>query len=299
MKTVFIINSKANSKEIQTLLEKIKQYDPKSIIEWTQYSNHALEIAQKYAVATQENIHLFACGGDGLIHEVVNGIVGYDHILFSIIPIGTGNDFIKSLKPYKKKNFWDLKKYKDSILYSCDVMKINEEYAINTISFGFDVHVAKAVNYYKNKTRFKGILPYYFGMLRSLNQPLDQSCQIKIDHKKWKRISFAFLVLCNGSYYGGGYLPCPNAKWNDGWIDLCIIHDVKKLQILRFSKLYQKGEHIEKLSEYVQIERGKTIKIDSDNCPIAANLDGEIRELVNPVITILPNAITLCLPNLK
>ena len=183
MKYVFIINPHSGNNEHNQLKDKITKHfkGKKIIIEKTTAPKQATIIAKSYASNTTELIHMFACGGDGTIHEIVNGIAGCNHIILSIVPIGTGNDFIKSLDNYSKSDFLDLSKYDRPILMPCDLMLVNNEYAINTISLGFDVHVAKHVNTFRKKINIGGIIPYYLGMLASLIKPLNEKLNISMD----------------------------------------------------------------------------------------------------------------------
>ena len=148
MKDVFIINPKGQKKEQLELIHQIQEVfqGRRIIIEKTNGPGHARFIAQKYALKTEEPVHLYACGGDGTLHEVVNGMAQAPHIYLSILPIGTGNDFIKSFEGLTKQDFLDLSAYQDAIEMDCDLLKVNGEYALNSVSIGFDVHVADAAN---------------------------------------------------------------------------------------------------------------------------------------------------------
>ena len=100
MKDVFIINPYSGKKEQYALMQQIKEnfQGKRIIIEKTKNSGHAQFIAQKYALKTEEEVHLFVCGGDGTLHEVVNGMAGAKHVYLSVLPTGTGNDFISDRK---------------------------------------------------------------------------------------------------------------------------------------------------------------------------------------------------------
>jgi YegS/Rv2252/BmrU family lipid kinase len=299
MKKVFIINPNTSKDEKYHLMQEIKENfkGEQIIIEKTKEPRHATFIAQKYALKKEEPVHMFACGGDGLLHEVVNGIVGADHIHLSVVPIGTGNDFIKSFESMQREDFLNFKGYQNPIDITCDLLKVNGEYAINTVSFGFDVYVAEFANYYSKTFPVKGIVPYFMGMLSSLTKPLSNEYRIQIDDMRLKPALYSFLVFCNGRYYGGGYKPCPEALVNDGIMDVCLIKSVKKSQILRFATAYQEGKHIDLVPGLVSTYSANTVHIDTDNKEITCNLDGEIRKVKNPTIEIVSSAIHLVLPH--
>lgn len=179
-----------------------------------------------------------------------------------------------------------------------DLLKVNGEYAINTISFGFDVQVAKYANHMKTKLPLKGIVPYYMGMLATLLHNSVQEYRLQIDDQRLSLQEYMFVVFCNGRFYGGGYQPCPDALLNDGWIDVCLIKPVPKKMIIDMAKTYEQGKHIE-YPEYVSLYQAKTIGMNTENQSIYGNLDGEVRELRNPTIEVVEQALHLYLPNIE
>lgn len=301
MKTVFIINPRTNRKKQYRLMKEIKMHfaGQRIIIEKTIRPGFATFIARKYAFQAQkEPIHIYVCGGDGTLHEVINGVANTPNVYVSIIPIGTGNDFIKSFDALSIDDFLHLENYKDPIPMDIDLLKVNGEYAINTISFGFDVQVAKYANHMKTKLPLKGIVPYYMGMLATLLHNSVQEYRLHIDDQRLSLQEYMFVVFCNGRFYGGGYQPCPDALLNDGWIDVCLIKPVPKKMIIDMAKTYEQGKHIE-YPEYVSLYQAKTIGMNTENQSIYGNLDGEVRELRNPTIEVVEQALHLYLPNIE
>ncbi len=301
MKTVFIINPRTDRKKQYRLMKEIKMHfaAQRIIIEKTIRPGFATFIARKYAFQAQkEPIHIYVCGGDGTLHEVINGVANTPNVYVSIIPIGTGNDFIKSFDALSIDDFLHLENYKDPIPMDIDLLKVNGEYAINTISFGFDVQVAKYANHMKTKLPLKGIVPYYMGMLATLLHNSVQEYRLQIDDQRLSLQEYMFVVFCNGRFYGGGYQPCPDALLNDGWIDVCLIKPVPKKMIIDMAKTYEQGKHIE-YPEYVSLYQAKTIGMNTENQSIYGNLDGEVRELRNPTIEVVEQALHLYLPNIE
>lgn len=300
MKTVFIMNPRTHRKKQYVLMREIKSHfaGQQIIIEKTKRPGHAELIARKYAFQAQEEpIHLFVCGGDGTLHEVVNGVANSPNIYISILPIGTGNDFIKSFDSLQMDDFLHLKNYTNPIDMDIDLLRVNGEYVINTVSFGFDVQVAEYANRIKSKLPLRGIVPYYLGMLGTLLKNSTKPYRIQLDDQRLPLSEYMFVVFCNGRFYGGGYQPCPNALMNDGLIDVCLIKPVPKKMIIDVAKQYEEGKHTE-YHEYVSLYQAKTIGIDTENQSIYGNLDGEVRELKNPTIEIVENALHLYLPNI-
>lgn len=103
MKHVFIINptaGKSDSRQkIYDMAEKLRQdhgLEVQCLL--TKKQGHATEIAAACARAAEE-LRFYACGGDGTVNEVANGIIGYDNASMTVIPVGTGNDFLKNFGP--------------------------------------------------------------------------------------------------------------------------------------------------------------------------------------------------------
>ncbi len=111
-------------------------------------------------------------------------------------------------------------------------------------------------------------------MAKSLLKPLNVSLSLAIDGVDSLKKDYAFVVLGNGRFYGGGYQPCPDGQVDDGKMDVCLIHDIQKYQIVRFSKAYARG----------------------DGRVVYANMDGEVRKCRDPWIGIVPGAVRLALP---
>ena len=108
-------------------------------------------LSQKKYALSNEPVHLYVCGGDGTLHEVINGCAEKENVTISVIPIGTGNDFVKYFEGLKREDFLNLANYSDPEYMDCDLIKVNGEYSINTVSFGFDVEVARQVNALKKE----------------------------------------------------------------------------------------------------------------------------------------------------
>ena len=131
---------------------------------------------RKYLKEQKDTVRVYACGGDGTVHEVANGLVGFDNAELAILPIGTGNDFVKT---YGVTNE-EIEKYRDFAplikgeAKPIDLSKISggnlEEpwYSINVINFGFDAIVGARGNYYKEhgfpKKVKEGTNPYDYAL---------------------------------------------------------------------------------------------------------------------------------------
>ena len=294
MKHLFIINAKSHKETRQTLIQNIRHvYQGLDFaIELTEYPTHATKIAASYA-ALYPSLRIYACGGDGTIHEVVNGIYPHRHVELAVIPIGTGNDFVKSLD-IKKEYFFDLKRYLSAKIHVIDLILVKHEVSINTVSLGLDVKIAQNVDKFKHLPGPKGIVPYYLSLLYSMSSSLSEIFSFQLDERNYQKAPYTFIVFGNGQYYGGGFRPCPTASLHDGSLNYCLIQDVSRAKILTLAHHYKAGTH-PAFKRYVSCGTMQKAKILNTQ-PVTICLDGEIRTMVQPEICILPQVLPLALP---
>ncbi len=292
MKDIFIINKHAGKGTMVPLLEKkIHAHFPGAIIEYTKYAGHATELARLFS-KKNEKIIIYACGGDGTINEVVNGIYGYCNVALAIIPIGTGNDFIKSLG-YSKERLYNINGYLHTKMIYSDVIIVENHVALNIVTMGFDATVAKNVDKYRSLGLKSEKLPYYLSLIHSLMHSIKYRFEINMNNETYID-NYGFVSICNGQYYGGGYNPAPMAKIDDGMLDVIFIKNISRFNILPLSKHYEKGTHIG-LTKHVQYFQTKDIVVKSKK-PIFVNLDGEIIEMNNPHIKLVEKGIKIVIP---
>ncbi|MBN2258931.1 MAG: diacylglycerol kinase family lipid kinase [Clostridiales bacterium] len=232
----------------------------------SEYVGEIEEISKKI----DEDIYneLIVVGGDGSIVEALGGIIG-KNIKLGIVPIGTGNDFIRS---YDGKI--DVKKAIDNILRGetnkSDIGLINGHYFINVSGFGMDSYILENLN--KIKKIIKGSLAYTVSTFYTLISYKSKKISFEIDGVNYKR-EIMLAAICNGIYFGGGMMISPNTKVDDGLFELVIVNKMKKLKFIGvFLKVF-KGTHIE-LKE-VEVFSGKEFKIISEE-RIPLNVDGNI-----------------------
>lgn len=217
---------------------------------YTTKRGEAIDIVKKYK--NDIDTKIYSVGGDGTLNEVVNGIVN-TNLKLGIIPIGTGNDFVKSIK----------NGFNDKI----DVIKVNDKYSINIVSFGLDASVANKVNLLK-ENKYEGKILYKFALIDKFLKYKNESIYINGKIKKP-----TILTICNGRYYGGGFQIAPNALINDGYLDMYLVDDISKLKIFMLIFKLLNGTHTNnKLVNYNKI---KKLSIYSEN-HILCNIDGEI-----------------------
>ena len=304
---LFIINPKAGSKDrYPKMAEAIRSLSVEGevFIEKTDYHGHATEIVQDYLSRSSEFLRIYSCGGDGTLSEVVSGVHASKNknCAIGVIPIGSGNDFIKNFPDYKKDDFLSLTKMCEGDCRSVDIMEVSDEdktaVSINILSAGFDAEAAKGMSKFKRIPLIRKFA-YELSVVECLFTQRRHRFKLIADGVEVEDGSqdYLFALLANGNYYGGGYLASPLSNLSDGYMEFIRI---KSVGLIRFAKLigiYHDGKHLE-LTDIVSHQRCKTLQMIRDSY-IDVNVDGEIVQMKNPTIKIIDDAIKVILPTKK
>ncbi|MDF9824870.1 diacylglycerol kinase (ATP) [Breznakia sp. PF5-3] len=295
MKHVFIINPIAGKRNQSVALSgEIKKVfkDCEYYIELTKQEHHATEIAKQYA-SEGEDVRFYACGGDGTLHEVLNGMYEYPNASLAIIPIGTGNDFIKYFDAYTHEDFLDLKAIKDGYLMKSDLLKCNKRVCMNIASVGFDAQVVQKVAKFKRVPFVNGKMAYLLAVFNSFFSSMKFKHSLQIDDEYIPEQNYIFVVAANGRYYGGGFNPTPDATIDDGCMDVLTITSLPRYRVMGLISTYKAGEHMK--YDFAYHRQCKKIKIIGEKA-VALNMDGETTLEKDPEIYVIPKALNLILP---
>lgn len=311
MNFLFIVNPKARNKSCegwlrQEILSLDSQFLKENHIEvkLTEYAGHAEKIA-KEAADIGEPIRIYACGGDGTLNEVVNGLYGYDNAEIGIVPSGTGNDFVKTMSenmgmPQNNIDaFFNMKAQLLGDSYFTDLLQVNDKYSINVICAGFDAEVGAGVHDFSILPFVKGSMAYKLSVVRGIISKMKHDFTIIADGKEIKDNSeYLLTVAANGRYYGGCYNCTPKADLNDGYIDFLRVCKISRIRFMKLIGLYEKGTHLEEIPDICKLLRCKTLQICAEH-PINLNIDGEILTVSNPVIKVIKDAVKIIYPMVK
>jgi YegS/Rv2252/BmrU family lipid kinase len=275
LKYLFIVNPYAGKGKSNKAIPHIKRVftnDDYFKIVKTEYSHHAEELA-KEAVSNGFDI-VFSVGGDGTLNEVANGIAG-SNVKLGLIPCGAGNDFIKSIDTaYNKSIALNelVKRQISSKTRSVDIGTVNDKYFLNIASAGFDAAVVINREKFKRFPILAGRLSYYISVFYTLIKCKKYDFEIIIDNKLRLKDKYLLVTVSNGKYYGGGMTPTPDAEIDDGFLDLCLIKSMTRINIMKFFPKFIKGKHTE--VKEVSFERCKHIEIKCKHI-FPLNIDGE------------------------
>lgn len=277
MKHVFIINPTAgksdSTRKIYAMAERLRQehgLDVQCIL--TKRQGHAVDLARELC-KTGEELRFYACGGDGTVNEVANGIVGFDNAAMTVIPVGTGNDFLKNFGD-RAAEFTDAENLWDGEVFPLDAIDVNGRIALTIACSGLDARVAADVHKYSESPLLDGKGSYVYSlMINFVFKPIYNHWTVMVDDQI-RESDYALVAVCNGRYYGGGFMPVPEAKMNDGVLDTLVIDRVNHATFAKMVNGYSKGEY-RKFSQFIHHYTPSVIRIHSEKNDIVTCLDGE------------------------
>lgn len=226
----------------------------------------------KEAAQTGEELRIYACGGDGTLNEVVQGAAGHDNVAVTVYSGGSGNDFAKLFD--EPKAFFELERLLDAEEAVFDLIRCNDDIALNICSVGLDARIGTDVSRYKRLPLLSGFRAYAASTVVNVIKGVAEHYVVEINGRRVDG-KHTMICVCNGRYYGGGFNPVPEADPSDGLLDVLLVKKVSRLQVAGVVGKYKAGQYkqLPKLVEHVRTDR---VKIICDGLtPI--NLDGELR----------------------
>lgn len=236
-------------------------------------------------------------GGDGVVHETVNGLMQIDESerpAFGIIPVGSGNDYARTIG------------MSENVEEACqqlfgaearpfDVGKVNDEYFVETLSFGLDAAIAIGTveaRHHTNKTG--GALYFEVGIDQLLHHLDNYHIQVEFDDERVVDTSVIMFAIQIGQTYGGGFRICPNAKPDDGLFDICYAEGKWSIPraVATFARA-KSGKHIN--ARGVKFEQASKVHIRFESEP-PAQAEGEKVTGSDFTVSIIPGALQVFVP---
>ena len=294
MKYVFIVNptsgqgkhSKGLVPQIEALIQEHPDKDIK--IYYTRGVKDATTLADQIAKEAQEIVRIFACGGDGTIQEVCNGIYGHDNAELGIIPVGSGNDFVRALggDAGAKPRYLDLNAQIDAPAKKIDLIRMTwtsggKEHSClvdNGINIGFDGNTAILASEYKNLPGVSGTGSYILALAKNLVLKKGEDLRVIADGNEIFNGPLLLATVANGGFCGGGFESCPRADLSDGLLEVLVINNMSRTKFLTLVPKYKDGKIFDvkndnnKLFTYTQAEE---IIIEPNNGSMQFVADGE------------------------
>ena len=243
----------------------------------TDYPGHACELAAAAAESGYESV--VALGGDGTVHEVVNGLMQVEKTRrprLGVVPLGSGNDFSAGIGvPLDPAAAVRRIFKKDGQVKSVDIGRVKDasgriEYWCNVLGIGFDA----AINIQsRNIPWLHGFWMYLAAILRTIILKFERPMMdVDMDGRKFSG-RYLMLTIGNGAREGGGFRFAPGAKMDDGRLDYLIIDSISRLNMLRLLPEVMRGTHGR--FPTVHLGRFQNLRLHADMAlPIQA--DGEM-----------------------
>jgi YegS/Rv2252/BmrU family lipid kinase len=222
-------------------------------VERTRSLEHAAELALD---AQRSGETVVAFGGDGLVGAVAAALQHTGGVL-GVLPGGRGNDFARVLGiPLHPVAACDVLAH--GRVRALDLGEVAGRAFVGIASCGFD----SVANRIANETRLvRGNLVYTYGGLRALVGWQPASFELELDGAV-RTLDGMTVAIANGAAYGGGMMLAPEARLDDGLLDVVMIGETSRLQFLRGLQRVFKGTHVELPG--VEVVRAREVRVDAD-----------------------------------
>jgi diacylglycerol kinase family enzyme len=319
---LFIVNPRSfwNEWKMEEVIKKIYDYfkaerpgkkeyslDPAEnedfLVKISQFPRDAAGIIHYYAeeLSRGTTLRVYAVGGDGILFDCLNGVVGLENAELGAVPYGRSNDFIRGFGSQNKSLFRDIALQVKAPAVPLDVIQEGNNYALNFCTTGitslaffyvqrFQENLEKsgrlgqwAVRKFHHYIYWIGSFPAFFN-----KNILQQPCEITIDGERFDG-RFRGMLMSNGSYYGDGKSPAPAAMPNDGLLEVVLARGASPLRFLRQLPSYMRGRQEKFPADFI-LRRAKKITIHSGE-PIMITLDDQIFFDTSLTLELLPAAV--------
>jgi diacylglycerol kinase family enzyme len=309
MKHLFIINPHSFGKgSFSHVLEDIDRCffdnrDDDYNVRISRYPRDAVAIVHNYIsnASKDDTVRVYAVGGDGILFDCLNGMVGFPNAELTSVPYGGGgtNDFIRIFGENTDAQFRDLKKLSVAPSRYIDIINCGTNYALLSVNVGLigkTVYTANKILRKKssNNVRRHTSNIYNIAGIKAIlySGVLNQHYGIKMDDTDI-RSKYANIHIANIACDGGKFVPCPYAMPNDGILDIIFLHPAGKLSTI--TKIADRNNgHFEK-HDIFEYKKCRKISFKSDE-PLCVHMDGEAFHAKELNVEIIPNGIKIFVP---
>lgn len=286
MKYCFILNPAAGKgraseqfeQTIQAICEE-KQLDFE-IYKTTGIGDATEYIKRTVAINELEQYRFYACGGDGTLCEVVNGVMALTHtdrVAVGLIPSGTGNDFARNFT--YGENMKDIVAQIGAQEQLIDLLDCGIMYAINMVNIGFDCEVVSKTSELKKKAWIPKKFAYIAGLICTLVRKPGMKASISKDGQPAVKKHYLLSTYANGAFCGGGFYSNPKGSLNDEMIDTLFVKNISRFKFIKLVKHYKRGTHLTpKFEKIIQNEKLSSVDLTFDR-DTNVSIDGEIVSL--------------------
>ncbi|GAB4275150.1 MAG: diacylglycerol kinase family lipid kinase [Coriobacteriia bacterium] len=280
------------ARSIEVVSDLVEHLFPHRIVV-TDGPEHATTLAEE----AQGFDVVVAMGGDGTVHEVLQGLMRHpedSRPALTVIPVGSGNDYARTLGISRdvSKAVMQIASGKRRLV---DVGVCNGRYFANTIAIGLDAQVTVKAVELKQTTGRSGLYLYLSALMHVLFKDFrTYEVEMAFDGEEPSVVDMTLIVFSNGPTYGGGFHITPNAVGDDGLLDVCRIAAIPLWQALWRIPFVIPGKHEWMRPVFVSRHSKATLSAPS---PVPAQIDGEVLLEDHYSIEILPSALPVLVPS--
>lgn len=247
----------------------------------TEYPGHATQLAHKSQSENTETV--LSVGGDGTAYEIACGLI-HSKTALGIVPAGTGNDFVKTLgmpkNPLAALEF--ILSHPPRLL---DVGRMNDQMFLNVCGTGFDVSVLQYSMTAKKYVR--GLLPYLYGVIRTIFHFKSVPMEITIDDQTNLKGSYLICSIANGRFIGGGIPISPTGMVDDGQLDVVLLKSIPNWKMI----FYLPGLLMGLVRSFAITSHYRCSKVSIHAPGMLLNVDGEILPIEKASFAALKSAL--------
>ncbi len=274
-----ILNPAANRGKMDRYRAVVRSRAEREQAEYVETSRQG-EAKERAMAAAYDGRSVIIVGGDGSVHEVVNGILcSGRRVPLGIVGAGSGNDFAWNSLKLPQDPAAAVERAFNGQPVEVDAGIVNGHYFANSFSVGLDADIAVAADRMKNFPFMSGERLYYITTVKQLLFGYHRCpwLSFKLDGRDeqtnmMQAKRFVVIAVTNGPAYGAGFRINPNADPADGLFDICTIDYMPLLRALRLLPMVKKGEHVGQPE--ITFYRAKSVFIESQK-PVNVQMDGE------------------------
>ena len=221
-------------------------------------------------------VRIYACGGDGTLNEVVNGAAGYPNAAVTNVPMGTGNDFLRIFGKGSRERFRDLTALSQGVQAEMDLMECNGRLGLDVVCAGVDARIAEQAHRFKRLPLVRGMGAYVLSLLVNvLGRPLSRPMEVEMGAVSYTG-PVTLVCVCNGRYYGGGFMPVGDNRPDDGLLEALMVGKVSHATFFFLVGKYATGRYRD-YPQLIKSYQGRQVRLASaDHRPLVVCVDGEV-----------------------
>lgn len=298
-KHLFLINPNTSRNRIkQQKAEEIKEVCDQDGLDYEIYWAHSPEEAASFVLRKSkeyEELRVYICGGDGTVNNILNAAYQCKNIEFGVIPLGSGNDFVRTFGEHS--DYLDIRKMLYGTSMPVDLIRANDRICVNMLNIGFDEKVVSFVQKRRDYRIMRSAFAYTISALVQLAGMPMEHAKVTFDDGTVVDKKFLLCAIANGSYCGGGYYAASNAEPDDGLIDVLLINPIHRTTFLKILGRYKSGTILNTpIGKKMIIQKKcRTLIMEKDTEFEVCN-DGDIYQTKRLECEILPGKVRLITP---